>query len=99
MRTPRMVKLRENRERIRRAAHRHGAKNVRIFGSVARGTDQPDSDIDLLVDFDVRSRGLFPLAGLQDELAVLLGEKVDVVSQVALAPHVAKNAVAEAVPL
>ena len=94
-----MVKLRENRERIRRAAHRHGAKNVRIFGSVARGTDQPDSDIDLLVDFDVRSRGLFPLAGLQDELAVLLGEKVDVVSQVALAPHVAKHALAEAVPL
>jgi predicted nucleotidyltransferase/DNA-binding XRE family transcriptional regulator len=99
VRTPRMVKLRENRERIRRAAHRHGAKNVRIFGSVARGTDQPDSDIDLLVDFDVRSRGLFPLAGLQDELAVLLGEKVDVVPQVALAPHVAKNALAEAVPL
>lgn len=99
VRTPRMVKLRENRERIRRAAHRHGAKNVRIFGSVARGTDRPDSDIDLLVDFDVRSRGLFPLAGLQDELAVLLDEKVDVVPQVALAPHVAKNALAEAVPL
>ncbi len=99
VRTPRMVKLRENRERIRRAAHRHGAKNVRIFGSVARGTDRPDSDIDLLVDFDVRSRGLFPLAGLQDELAVLLGEKVDVVPQAALAPRVAKNAVAEAVPL
>ena len=99
VRTPRMVKLRENRELIRRAAHRHGAKNVRIFGSVARGTDRPDSDIDLLVDFDVRSRGLFPLAGLQDELAVLLGEKVDVFPQVALAPHVAKNALAEAVPL
>jgi len=99
VRTPRMVKLRQNRERIRRAAHRHGAKNVRIFGSVARGSDRPDSDIDLLVDFDVRSRGLFPLAGLQDELAVLLGEKVDVVPQAALAPHVAKNALAEAVPL
>jgi predicted nucleotidyltransferase len=39
------------------------------------------------------------LVGLQDELAVLLGEKVDVVPQVALAPHVAKNALAEAVPL
>ena len=99
VRTPRMVKLRENRERIRRAAHRHGAKNVRIFGAVARGTDRPDSDIDLLVDFDVRSRALFPLAGLQDELTVLLGTRVDVVPQVALAPHVAKNALAEAVPL
>jgi predicted nucleotidyltransferase/DNA-binding XRE family transcriptional regulator len=99
VRTPRMVKLRQNRERIRRAAHRHGAKNVRIFGSVARGADRPDSDIDLLVDFDVRSRGLFPLAGLQDELAALLGERVEVVTQEALAPHVAKNALAEAVPL
>src|SRR5674476_1199785 len=99
VRTPRMVKLRQNRERIRRAAHRHGAKNVRIFGSVARGADRPDSDIDLLVDFDVRSRGLFPLAGLQDELAALLGERVEVVPQDALAPHVAKNALAEAVPL
>jgi predicted nucleotidyltransferase len=86
------------RERIRRAAHRHGARNVRIFGSVARGADRPDSDIDLLVDFDVRS-GLFPLAGLQDELAALLGERVEVVPQDALAPHVAKNALAEAVPL
>ena len=99
VRTPRMVKLRQNRERIRRAAHRHGARNVRIFGSVARGADRPDSDIDLLVDFDVRSRGLFPLAGLQDELAALLGERVEVVPQDALAPHVAKNALAEAVPL
>jgi len=99
VRTPRMVKLRENRERIRRAARRQGAKNVRIFGSVARGADQPDSDIDLLVDFDVRSRGLFPLARLQDELTVLLGERVDVVPEDALAPHVAKNALAEAVPL
>jgi predicted nucleotidyltransferase/DNA-binding XRE family transcriptional regulator len=99
VRTPRMVKLRQNRERIRRATHRYGAKNVRIFGSVARGADRPDSDIDLLVDFDVRSRGLFPLAGLQDELAALLGERVEVVPQDALAPHVAKNALAEAVPL
>ena len=84
-----MVKLRLNRDRIRRAAHRHGASNVRVFGSVARGQDRPESDIDLLVDLDVRARGLFPIAGLQD----------DVVPQDALAPHVAQNALAEAVPL
>src|ERR1019366_7758084 len=47
VRTPRMAKLRENRARIRRAAYRRGAKNVRVFGSVARGQDRPDSDIDL----------------------------------------------------
>ena len=99
VRTPRMAKLRLNRERIRRAARKHGATNVRVFGSVARGQDRADSDIDLLVDMDVRSRGLFPLGALGDELAALLGEHVDVVPVDALAPHVAANALAEAVPL
>ena len=99
VRTPRMAKLRLNRDRIRRAAHKHGATNVRVFGSVARGQDRADSDIDLLVDMDVRSRGLFPLAALGDELTALLGEQVDVVPVDALAPHVAANALAEAVPL
>ncbi|MGV8979427.1 MAG: nucleotidyltransferase family protein [Cellulomonas sp.] len=94
-----MAKLRLNRDRIRRAAHRHGASNVRVFGSVARGQDRPESDVDLLVDLDVRARGLFPVAALQDELSTMLGERVDVVPQDALAPHVARNALAEAVPL
>jgi predicted nucleotidyltransferase len=99
VRTPRMAKLRLNRDRIRRAAHRHGASNVRVFGSVARGQDQPESDIDLLVDLDVRTRGLFPVAALQDELSALLGERVDIVPRDALTRHVAHNALAEALPL
>ena len=57
------------------------------------------SIVDLLVDLDVRTRGLFPIAALQDELSAMLGERVDVVPQDALAPHVAQNALAEAVPL
>lgn len=61
-----------------RIAHRHGASNVRVFGSVARGEDGPDSDVDLLVDLDVRTRGLLPLGAMADELSVLLGERVDV---------------------
>jgi uncharacterized protein len=99
VRTPRMAKLRAHREVIRRAAHRHGVTNVRVFGSVARGQDGPDSDIDLLVDVDVRAKGLFPLAALQDELAKMLGERVDVAPQDALAPKVAESALAEAVPI
>src|SRR5450756_2765958 len=79
VRTPRMAKLRLNRDRIRRAAHKHGATNVRVFGSVARGQDRADSDIDLLVDMDVRARGLFPLAARGDEVTGLVGEQVDVV--------------------
>ncbi|BDO40650.1 helix-turn-helix domain-containing protein [Cellulomonas sp. NTE-D12] len=99
VRTPRMAKLRANRERVRRVAHRHGASNVRVFGSVARGEDGPDSDVDILVDLDVRTRGLLPLAAIADDLSVLLGERVDVAPADALAPHVAETALAEAVPL
>lgn len=95
----RMAKLRDHRERILRTAHRHGATNLQVFGSVARGEDGPDSDIDLLVDLDVRTRGLLPVAALQDELEALLGERVDIAPRQALAPHVATAALAEAVPL
>jgi predicted nucleotidyltransferase len=97
--TRRISKLRENRARICGAAYRRGATNVRVFGSVARGQDRLDSDPDLLVEFDVRSRGLFPLARVPDERAVLLGERVDVAPQDVLTPLVAKNALAEAVSL
>jgi len=78
---------------------RRGAENIRVFGSVARGQDRADSDLELLVDFDVRSGGLFPLARLADELTLLRGERVEVVPAGALAQRVAKNALAEAVPL
>ena|ERR1035437_182103 len=78
---------------------RRGAENIRVFGSVARGQDRADSDLELLVDFDVRSGGLFPLARLADELTLLQGERVEVVPAGALAQRVAKNALAEAVPL
>ncbi|GAA2725817.1 helix-turn-helix domain-containing protein [Cellulomonas aerilata] len=99
VRTPRMAKLRAHRDRIRRTAQRHGASNVRVFGSVARGEDGPDSDIDLLVDLDVRTAGLLPLGAIADELSALLGERVDVAPTGALAPEVAESALAEAVPL
>lgn len=99
VRTPRMAKLRANRDRVRRIAHRHGASNVRVFGSVVRGEDGPESDVDLLVDLDVRQRGLLPLAAIADELSALLGERVDVAPASALAPHVAGSALAEAVSL
>lgn len=94
-----MAKLRASRDRVRRIVHRHGASNVRLFGSVARGEDGPDSDVDLLVDLDVRTLGLLPLGAIADELPALLGERVDVAPVSALAPHVANSALAEAVPL
>jgi uncharacterized protein len=60
-------------------ASRHHASRVRLFGSAARGEDRPDSDIDLLVDFDEDS-SLFDLMRMSRELEGLLGRPVDVVS-------------------
>ncbi|WP_448630633.1 helix-turn-helix domain-containing protein [Cellulomonas soli] len=77
-RTARMTKLREHRATVLAAAHRHGALNVRVFGSVARGQDGPDSDIDLLVDMDVERVGLLPADDLRIELEQILDERVDV---------------------
>lgn len=67
------------RDAIRAAVARHHGRRVRLFGSVARGEDRPDSDIDLLVDFEVAS-SLFDLIRLTRELEELLGLPVDVVS-------------------
>jgi predicted nucleotidyltransferase len=67
------------REQVMAVAARHHANRVRLFGSVARGDDGPDSDIDLLVDFDLDS-SLFDLMQMTRELEELLGHSVDVVS-------------------
>jgi predicted nucleotidyltransferase len=95
--TERMRHLRDARGSIERAAHRIGASNVRVFGSVARGQDRPDSDVDLLVDFD--THGALPLIRLRRELDALLGERVDLTTPELLRPEIAERALAEAVPL
>jgi len=74
-----MATLRERRDEIVRIAAAHGASNVRVFGSVARGTAGLGSDIDLLVDFDP-GRTLVDHVGLWRDLEALLGPTVDVVS-------------------
>jgi predicted nucleotidyltransferase len=68
-----------NRDEIKSAAARHRGKAVAIFGSVARGHETAASDIDFLVEFEPGS-SLFDLADLEDELASILGKRVDVVS-------------------
>lgn len=67
------------RDQVLAIASRHHASRVRLFGSAARGEDRPDSDIDLLVDFDDGS-SLFDLMHMSRELEELLGRSVDVVS-------------------
>jgi predicted nucleotidyltransferase len=73
--------LRQRREEILRIAAVHGASNVRVFGSVARGDARPDSDIDLLVDFE-QGRSLLDLSALISDLEEVLGYRVDVGTQV-----------------
>jgi uncharacterized protein len=71
--------LEEHRDQVIALAAKHHARRVRVFGSVARGDDRPDSDIDLLVDFDEEG-SLFDLMHLGEDLEELLGRPVDVVS-------------------
>ena len=90
--------LREKREEILRIAARHGARRVRLFGSVARGDADPQSDVDVLVDFE-RGRSLFDHAALMLELEALLGCKVDVVTERGLRDRIRDRVLKEAVAL
>lgn len=90
--------LREKREEILRIAAKHGARNVRVFGSVARGEADEESDIDLLVEFEP-GRSLLDHAALWLELQELLGCKVDVVSDRGIKPRIRDRVLGEAMPL
>ena len=72
--------LKENREEILRLAERHGARNVRIFGSAAKGDATGSSDVDFLVDME-SGRSLFDRISLAQDLQDLLGREVDVVTE------------------
>ena len=90
--------LRSRRNDILRLAARHGAHNVRVFGSVARGEAGPTSDIDLLVRMD-SGRSLLDLIGLSQELETVLQRKVDILTDEGLSPYLEQRIHAEAVPL
>lgn len=87
--------LRLHRAELLEIAQRHHARDVRVFGSVARGEDHPGSDIDLLVRFDPGTT-VFDVAALIDEAEALFGLSVDVVSEGGLKPRHA-SILAEAV--
>lgn len=91
-------RLRRHRKAILAVSGRYGARNLRVFGSVARGEDGPDSDIDLLVDLDPEV-GLVALSGLQRELSTLLGRSVDIVPADGLKPGVRAKVEGDAVSL
>jgi len=90
--------LKSRREEILGIAAKHGAQNVRVFGSVARGDADSQSDIDLLVEFK-RGTTLLGHAALMQELEDLLGVKVDVVSERGLRDRVRERVLREAVAI
>lgn len=94
--TPSMELLRVRRAEIFKIAGRHGASNVRVYGSVARDVAGPESDIDMLVDMEEGS-SLLDLAALHLELEDLLGFPVEIATDVK--PRLRERVHAEAVGL
>lgn len=90
--------IKEKRKEILRIARKHGAYNVRVFGSVVRGEAGPESDLDFLVELE-RGRSLFDHAALLIELEKLLGCKVDVVTEKGLRNKIRDRILKEAISL
>ena len=90
--------LREKRQEILKIAAKHGAYNVRVFGSVARGEAGPESDVDFLVEAGPETSPWFP-AGLIIDLEELMGREVHVVTEGALHWYIKDQVIQEAVPL
>jgi uncharacterized protein len=92
------VDLQELRTEIIRIAKTHGAVNLRVFGSVARGDAGPDSDVDLLVEME-EDRSFLDLVGLGQDLEALLHRRVDVLTDAGLHPILRERVLADARPL
>jgi predicted nucleotidyltransferase len=90
--------LNARRDEVLRTARKYGVRNVRVFGSVARGDADENSDIDLLVDLEP-GRSLLDLGGLLMELQELLDRRVDIVTERGLRDRIRQHVLREAVPL
>jgi hypothetical protein len=90
--------LAERREAILELARRYGASDVRVFGSVARGDNTEESDLDLIVRFEP-GRTLLDHGGLLMDLRELLGMKVDVIDEEGMRPRFRRHVMKEAIPL
>ena len=90
--------LKNMRDEILRIAAVHGASEVRIFGSAARGRVGPSSDVDILVKLEP-GRSLLDIVAIKQDLEDLLGRKVDVVTEAAISPYIRDRVLKEAVSL
>jgi predicted nucleotidyltransferase len=90
--------LKEKRDEILKIAASHGARDVRVFGSRARGENRPNSDLDLLVTLDEHA-SLLDIVAIKQDLEDLLGCKVDVVTEDAISPYIREEVVRQAIVL
>ena len=90
--------LRKKRAEILAIAAKHGASNVRIFGSVARGDDTTTSDVDILVDKH-GDRSLLDLVALKQDIEELLGRRADVLTEESISRYLRDRIRAQARPL
>ena len=90
--------IQARRDDILRIATEHGASNIRVFGSVARGEEEAQSDIDLLIQLE-SGRSLLDLIAIKQELEALLGCSVDVLTEAAISPYLREQILREAVRL
>jgi predicted nucleotidyltransferase len=96
MKTDQLIK--QKREEILQIAAHYGGRNVRVFGSVARGESDEQSDIDFLMDMET-GRSLLDLGGLLMDLQAAIGRNVDVVTERGLKPRIRDKVLKEAVEL
>jgi uncharacterized protein len=82
-------------KKIAEIARSHGARRVRLFGSVARGDATDESDLDLLVDLDP-ARSLIDLVAIKQDVEELVHRKVDVVTEAAISPYIREKVLSEA---
>lgn len=86
------------REEILTIVKRHGGRNVRVFGSQARGEGAPDSDLDILIDLEP-GRSLLDIVAIKQDLEDLLGCSVDVVTEASVSPYIREHVLSEAIAL
>ena len=91
--------IQDKREDILKIATKHGAFNVRVFGSVARGEETENSDIDFLIDYDLAKTSPWFPGGLLVDLEDLLGCKVDIVTEKSLHHLIKQRILKEAIKL
>ena len=95
---PVLEELRRQRKAVLAIAAHHGISNIRLFGSVVRGEEEPGSDIDMLIDLD-DGRGLDDYLAFADELERLFHRPVDIIIERSLSRHFRPYVEAEALPL